>query len=281
MGIPGAGKSRIAAEYARRGYARLNRDELGGSLRDVADALEQQLSSGGRRVVLDNTYLSRAARSYVLDVAGRRGLPVRCIWLDTPLEEAQINLVERMLDRFGVLPDPGRLRAAARREPGLMLPTSQMRTLRDLEQPSLDEGFDAVERVAFVRGPSPRSGAAGVLVAAAALRQGGAGAGLASLDPTAPHLVFDWRPDGSASDFAEVRAEVARLVTGPVEIAVCPHGGGPPSCWCRPPLPGLALEFARRHALDPAALSVVGASSAHRTLARALGARYLDPTASG
>ena len=34
MGIPGAGKSRIADEYVARGYVRLNRDERGGSLRE-------------------------------------------------------------------------------------------------------------------------------------------------------------------------------------------------------------------------------------------------------
>ena len=41
MGIPGAGKSRIAEEYVARGYVRLNRDERGGSLRDIAAALDE------------------------------------------------------------------------------------------------------------------------------------------------------------------------------------------------------------------------------------------------
>ena len=63
MGIPGAGKSRIAEEYVARGYLRLNRDERGGSLRELAAALDEALSAGARRVVLDNTYLTRAARS--------------------------------------------------------------------------------------------------------------------------------------------------------------------------------------------------------------------------
>ena len=104
MGIPGAGKSRVAAEYAERGYERLNRDERGGSLRDLATALDETLAAGTRRVVLDNTYLTRAARSHVIEAAARHGAPVRCIWLDTPLAQAQVNLVERLLDRFGSLP---------------------------------------------------------------------------------------------------------------------------------------------------------------------------------
>ena len=75
-------------------------------MRELADALEEQVASGARRVVLDNTYLTRAARSYVIDAASRQGLPVRCVWLDTPLAQAQVNLVERLLDRVGSLPTP-------------------------------------------------------------------------------------------------------------------------------------------------------------------------------
>jgi histidinol phosphatase-like enzyme len=61
-----------------------------------------------------------------------------------------------------------------------------------------------------------------------------------------------------------------------IETAICPHPGGPPSCWCRPPLPGLALEFARRHNIDPAISVLVGCRPAHRTLAQTLGATYLE-----
>src|SRR5207253_1494126 len=122
MGIPGAGKSRVAEEYVARGYLRLNRDERGGGLREVADALDGELSSGVRRVVLDNTYLTRAARSYVIEAASRHRVPTRCIWLDTPLAQAQVNLVERLLDRFGSLPSPEQLRGPAGREPGMLMP---------------------------------------------------------------------------------------------------------------------------------------------------------------
>ena len=114
MGIPGAGKSRIAEEHVARGYLRLNRDELGGSLRDVAGALDEALAAGARRVVLDNTYLTRAARSHVVEAAGRHGAAARCIWLDTPLAQAQVNLVERLLDRVRLAP---RARCAPRPRP--------------------------------------------------------------------------------------------------------------------------------------------------------------------
>jgi aryl-alcohol dehydrogenase-like predicted oxidoreductase len=257
MGIPGAGKTRIAEDYVARGYVRLNRDERGGTLRELATALDEALAAGTERVVLDNTYLSRASRSYVVEAAARHGAAVRCLWLDTPLAQAQVNLVERILDRFGSLPEPEELKAVARREAGIHAPTSQMRALRELEPPSPDEGFADVEHLPFERAAT--EGRPGVFIAAAALDEWRE----SSIDPGAPKLVFDWRPDG----------EAPRL---PLPVAVCQHPAGPPTCWCRPPLPGLILAFAREHGVDPARSVLVGTSAAHRTLATTLGARYVS-----
>ena len=276
MGIPGAGKSVAADEYAARGYVRLNRDERGGSLRDLAEALDGELSSGARRVVLDNTYLTRAARSHVIETANRHGLPARCVWLDTPLAQAQVNLVERILELFGALPTPDELRRLARRHPGVLAPTSQMRAFRELEPPVADEGFAGVEAVDFARRP-PADGraGAGVFVAAAALSRPGWERALAQGDLHAPHLLFDWSPGGAPEALAPDLARLAAAIDGPAQSVVCPHPGGPPTCWCRPPLPGLPLAFARAHQLDPASSILIGTGPVHRNLAAALGARFI------
>jgi aryl-alcohol dehydrogenase-like predicted oxidoreductase len=275
MGIPGAGKSRVAEEYVSRGYLRLNRDERGGSLRELAHELDEELSSGVRRVILDNTYLTRASRSHVIEAAGRHRVPARCVWLDTPLAQAQVNLVERLLERFGSLPSPEELQALSRREPGLHAPTSQMRALRELEPPSADEGWAGVEQVPFARTPSPRPGKIGVFVAAAALDDPGWEEAVQQGDPQAPHLVFDWRPDAALHALAAEADRVSVRVSGVVESALCSHAAGPPRCWCRPPLPGLLLAFARAHNIDPSRSILVGSRPANRTLAATLGARYI------
>jgi aryl-alcohol dehydrogenase-like predicted oxidoreductase/predicted kinase len=279
MGIPGAGKTRIARDYVARGYERLNRDERGGSLRDVTHALDERLAAGASRVVLDNTYLTRAARSYVLETAARHGSPVTCMWLNTPLAQAQVNLVRRLIERFGTVPGPEELRALARLHEGVMAPTSQMRALRELEPPSLDEGFADVREVAFARVPESQHGGPGVLVAAPALERPGWEAAIAAADPQAPHLVFDWRPDGAPDELDGPVARLRQVVRAPVQGALCPHGAGPPRCWCRPPLPGLALSFAATHRLDPSRSVVVGSGPAHRTLANALGAHHVGVVA--
>jgi predicted kinase len=241
MGIPGAGKSRVAEAFAARGYVRLNRDERGGSLRDLATVLDDELASGARRIVLDNTYLTRSTRSHVVDTAHRYGSSVRCIWCDTPLAQAQVNLVERILERFGSLPAPEELRALARREPGLL-----------------------TER---------RRG--GVFVAAGAVTRPGWDAALAESDPGVPHLVLDWNPAGTADALLAGVDRLSSAVSGVVEGALCPHAAGPPVCWCRPPLPGLPLAFARAHEVDPLRSTLIGTGPAHRTLAATLGCRYI------
>jgi hypothetical protein len=185
-----------------------------------------------------------------------------------------VNLVERLLERFDGLPPPEELRKVARGEPGLHTPTSQMRTLRELEPPSNDEGFASVEQVEFARTPSSR-GKVGVFVAAVALRRPGWDHVLDESDPAASHLVFDWSPDGTPDDLADVVALLAAQVSGHVEGTLCPHPAGPPVCWCRPPLPGLPLAFTRAHDIDPSRSILVGTSPAHRTLATTLGARYV------
>ncbi len=263
--IPGARRPEAARSAARA------------ALRELADALETGLSSGVRRIVLDNTYLTRAARSHVIETAHRYGVAARCVWLDTPLAQAQVNLVERMLAQFGMLPAPGELKQLARRHPGVLAPTSQMRTARELEPPAIDEGFEHVEAIAFVRHPAPDRAPprASAFVAAAALERPGWEQALEQGDRDAPHLLFHWSPGDKPDVLAPYRARLAAAVAGPVDTALCPHPGGPPTCWCRPPLPGLPLAFARAHGADPAASILIGTGPAHRNLAAALGARYI------
>ena len=83
---------------------------------------------------------------------------------------------------------------------------------------------------------------------------------------------------GTATE-AQVQACFARtheLLGVPMEVLYCPHGDGPPSCWCRKPLPGLGAAFIERHALDAPRCTYVGDDPADRALARRLGFLYSD-----
>jgi len=298
--LPGAGKSTLAHALVEQGYLRLNRDEQGGSLADLLPPLERALASGTRRVVLDNTYLTRHSRNAVIETAWRHGLPARCVFLRTSLEDAQLNAVERMLQRHGRLLSPEELKAAAKSDPNTFAPGVQFRHQRELEPPELGEGFSRVDEVAFERrAAAARARGALLFWYDGVLRRSRSGA----RTPACPDdvellpgraqalrraheqglllLGLSWHPEiatGTATP-AQVEACFARtheLLGVPMEALYCPHGDGPPTCWCRKPLPGLGAAFIQRHALDAPRCTYVGDDPADRALARRLGFLYSD-----
>ena len=269
MGIAGAGKSRLAESYVARGYERLNRDTLGGTLRGIAKRLDERLAAGAARVVLDNTYVTRASRADVVRIAHARGVGVRCVLVDTSLADAQVNVVNRMLAKYGELLGPDEMKQRAKKDPNTLAPTALFRMARELEPPAEDEGFSAIETIPFVRaGEEGRS--PGVAIPYELL---GSTTILDELPIETPVLVFAWRPPSDASSKVEALATKSGRV---IDFVSCAHGDGPPVCWCRPPLPGAWLWFASRRNVGRDGSFLVASSSAHRQLAAAVGVRTLD-----
>ena len=284
VGMPAAGKTTLAIDYAARGYLRLNRDERGGSLADLARELRRALAAGVTRVVLDNTYPSRASRAPVIAAARRHGIATRCVVLATPLEQAQANAVARMLEEHGRLLEPAELGRA-----GAIGPSAQFRYRRAFEPPSADEGFGAVDEVAF----APRAASPGAVVRAALIveldglvwRGRPRAVGDVALAPGAAERLAAWSAAGyvvtatawqPAPFDPAIDVRLCDLLGQPISVARCTHPAGPPACWCRKPLPGLALWLARRHRFALAPSVHVGRGAADRGFALRAGVRYLD-----
>ena len=259
MGLQGAGKSSAAEGFVARGYTRLNRDERGGTMRRLHDELEALIASGSLRVVADNTYTTRAQRQSAIEVARRRGARAVGVWLDVSLPDAQHNVILRMLSEHGRLLEPEEMDG---RDPSRLGPLALLRTMRAIEPPGPDEGFASLETVPFVRRPVVGRDRAAMFVMLEAV------AGCALSEPDT--YVIGWSP---GADAAWVRAKEEELG---VSVRCCPHPGGPPRCWCRPPLPGLVLALAEEHGLDLARSTLVGTKAVHAALARAAGVAYRD-----
>ena len=137
MGLPGAGKRTVARQLAADGYTRLNRDEAGGSLTALLPVLDRAILAGTTRLVLDNTYVTRKARGAVIQAAHRRGLPVRCLWVSTSVEDAQVNAVTRIVSRYGGLLGPEEMKTVARKDVAAFPPGVQFRYQRELEPPEI------------------------------------------------------------------------------------------------------------------------------------------------
>ncbi|HJR58350.1 MAG TPA: aldo/keto reductase [Vicinamibacterales bacterium] len=298
MGLPGAGKSTVAREFAARGYLRLNRDETGGMLRDLVPVLDRAIAAGASRIVLDNTYVSRASRAPVIQAAAERGIAVRCIWLSTSLADAQRNAASRIVERYGRLPDPGELAVRRKRDVAAFLPATQFRCQRELEPPELAEGFVQVDVVPFERRiDSTCANRAiiiwcdGILIQSRSEQRVPTGVDDIAVDANRATtlreyagqgfrlLALSWQPEiaegkRTAADAEAVFVRMNELLGLAIEVEYCPHGGGPPRCWCRKPLPGLGVLLIHRHQLDPAACIYVGDGPQDEGFARRFGFQY-------
>jgi aryl-alcohol dehydrogenase-like predicted oxidoreductase len=281
MGVPGAGKSTAARAFVDEGYARLNRDDAGGSLRSLLPDLQRLVEEGRTRIVLDNTYMSRASRARVVQAANALGLPVRCVWLNTSVEDAQVNAVSRIIANHGRLLGPEEMKQAVKRDISAFGPTVQFRHQRELEPPDPAEGFSRIDVVAFERTRDATMTNRALIVwcdefladQGAVLRR--------YRDEGWLLLGLAWRPeiDEQRLTREQVDAEFAQLqerLGVSIEILYCPHAAGPPKCWCRKPLPGLGVVFIQRHRLDPSRCVYVGSAPQDPGFARRLGFQYRD-----
>jgi aryl-alcohol dehydrogenase-like predicted oxidoreductase len=278
MGLPAAGKTTLTETLVADGYRRLNRDEAGGSLSSLIPELQRALSNGANRIVLDNTYTTRKSRAPVIQAAADFGVPVRCRWLTTSLDDAQVNAVTRLVTKYGTLPDEPGLAALRKRDVNVFPPTVLFRYLRELEPPDPSEGFAAIEQVPFQRRIASEFVNRAAIVwcddpdalvsLASALR--------AQLESGRRLFALSWQPaiaEGTRS-VAEIEAMFAAVKARlgmPIEFAFCPHGAGPPTCWCRKPLPGLGVLLIHRFRLDPAQCVYIGDSRQDPGFARKLG----------
>lgn len=304
MGIQGAGKSESVSSYEEAGYARLNRDLIGGSLKDLIPRLRQLLASGQTRVILDNTYPSRESRAPVIAAAYQYGVPARCVFLQTPMAEARINVVLRMLAKYGLPLGPEEMKAYGKADPNLPPPQALARWMASFEPPTTNEGFSAVDVVPFVRRHNADHTRKGLLLDVdGTIRTTRSGEFYprhpddVELLPGRHEVLREWVDSGYDLFFVSNQSGVAsgrvalpavqaafmrtaQLLELPVtEIAYCPHPSRPVSCFCRKPMPGLGVYLAERHGLDMSELIMVGDMDSDREFASGLGIRYVDADA--
>lgn len=281
MGLPGAGKSTAARAFVDDGYARLNRDEAGGSLRGLLPDFKRLVEEGHSRIVLDNTYMSRASRARVVQAATAVGLPVRCVWIATTVEDAQVNAVSRIIANHGRLLGPDEMKEAVKRDISAFAPSVQFRHQRELEPPDPAEGFSRIDVVPFERKHDTAMTNRAVIVwvdeslverGAVLRRYHDAGwllLGIAWCPQVADKTMT---AEEVESGFASMRQQLGVSM----ETLYCPHAAGPPKCWCRKPLPGLGVVLIQRHQLDPSRCIYVGAGPQDPAFARRLGFQYRE-----
>ncbi len=301
MGIQGAGKTSQVDAYLSAGYARLNRDDLGGKLEDLIPELRQLLASGARRVVLDNTYPTRISRAGVISAAHDVKLPVRCRYLATSAADARFNVALRIWQRYGRMLGPDEMKELAKTDSNLPPPIAMQKWLDCFEPPALDEGFSAVDEIPFVRRPDTSLTAKGLLLDVdGTLRKTKSGelyprqVDDIEVLPRRREVLESWIARGYQLFLVSNQSGVAsghltresadacfartvELLGVPVTATVyCPHPAFPAGCFCRKPMPGLGIQLIQTYKLDPNQLVMVGDMDSDEAFARSIGATYYD-----
>lgn len=289
-GPPAAGKTSRVGTFVDRGYTRLNRDLIGGSLAGLIPLLKEGLAGGQRRWVLDNTYGTRTSRAAVVEAARAHQVPVRVMMVATPRGEALYNACRRMMQRYGRLLEPGEQLVE-----NDIPPQAIHRYFQTAEPPAPEEGV-TVETVPFVRG---RTGTRRALFLDldGTIRHTRSGAPFprhpddVELLPRRREVLARYHAEGwlllgvsnqsgiargdvSPADVADCVARTIELLDLPLEVRWCPHPAGEIRCWCRKPMPGLGVAWIEARDVDREQSRMVGDMDSDRVFAENLGVPF-------
>lgn len=300
MGYNAAGKSTLVKEFTDQGYHRINRDLMGGTIEGQAKAAAEAVSNGQPKVVLDNTYPTKESRASLIAAAKKLGVPVRCVWLQTSFEDAQLNACLRMMQRCGRILMPEDFKTGPwKNDPNLFPPVALFNYKKHFEKPTIAEGFSAVEPKPFVRQwPAGHVNKAILLDYDNTLRRS-TGPKEWPECPTEVELLpgraevlkryqkQGYRLLGASNQSACAKGldiKVAQacydrtneLLDLDIEVMFCPHKIPPVTCYCRKPHTGIAARWICEYKLDPAQCIMVGDQTSDKTFAMRAGFQYSD-----
>lgn len=298
MGPPAAGKTSRVDAYVARGYRRLNRDTVGGSIADLHREMARLADEDERAFVLDNTYPTREARRSALEIADRFGLQTLGIHLDVPVGEALMNACFRMMERHGRILSPNEIQSLSKHDPNMLPPAAIYHFYNQWQAPTLAEGFDRLETVAFIRRKSADQVQRALLLDIdGTLRKTRSGAPFphepddVEILPGRKELLDRYADDGwkllgisnqSGIGKGQVTDEQVRrcferteeLLGHDLDILYSPHPATSAGVWSRKPMPGMVVEHIVRHRLDRDRCLVVGDLDSDRELAELCGIEF-------
>ena len=297
MGFPASGKSSLSMSYVDKGYVHLSRDKAGGTLCGLIPQLARALENKAS-VVLDNTHIDHFARGPFIETARKAGVPIRCEWMATKIEDCSINALHRMWDRYGKLflhPEDFK---EVKKDPNMFPITVLFKFKKDFEKPMKEEGFTSVKKFKFERHPSKDTGRAIIFDYDDTLRTT-EGKFKFPTDPSEIRIMPErkrrfkkLREQGhlllgvsnqsgiARGQVTEAQAEACFKATNAmlgadIEYHYCPHNV-PPVCSCRKPASALGILLIRKHKLNPAFCIFVGDQTTDRTFSKRLGFEYWD-----
>ena len=296
VGPAATGKSSVAKPFIADGYVRVNRDTLGGSYEGLMNEYCRVLSED-KNIVLDNTHLTPDKRDSFIEMAHGAGAEIHCHVMTTPIEEAQVNAVLRLISK-GIYP-MDTVAISESKDPNVFPPNVLFAHYKQFVKPTTAERFDSIVDERFVRRQDPsRHRHAFIFDYDGTLRVTRSGDKY-PLDPSdieiLPRraeilkdlargnlLLGASNQSGVAKGKPTVEQAIAcfertnDLLGVDIEYLFCPHPAGPPVCWCRKPVPGMGIIFMEKYELNPATTTYIGDMKTDETFAKRCGMRYMN-----
>lgn len=293
VGYPASGKSTEAQKYIDRGYYNLNRDKLGGSLKDINKRLEELIVTGTTKFVLDNTYPTKASRKPIIELGQKYGLRVVCLHETTSIENSQFNAALRIIKQEGRLLNPDEITKST--NPKVIPAAAIFNYRRKFQKPEESEGFDEIKKVRFKRKIDDTYVNRAIFFDYDSIRETKSGRKYPIdkndivIKPGRQAALSDWKAKGyklfgisnqsgiGKEMFTELDATALFEYTNELLDNIvdgykfCPHDSYPIQCHCKKPMPGIGVEFIEKYKLDPADCYMIVGETADNTFAKRCG----------
>jgi len=298
-GYPASGKSTEADKFIKQDYVYLNRDTQGGTIAGLLPELKKMLAAGSN-VVLDNLFPTPEVRKPFVDAAKAAGATVRCLVMDTKIEDAQINALHRMYQRHKkFFFAPNDLKGV--KDPNMFPVAVLFKYRKEYKTPSTAEGFDKIETVKFTRRAMPGYNNRALILDYDDNLRRTTGKEKYPIHPSEVQLLFDkekmvkkireytdigYLPLGVSNqsgvdkgilthdDAVACFERTNELLGIKIDYVFCPHQSAPPVCYCRKPQSGNGVFLIEKYKLDPFQCVFVGDQTTDKSFAQRLGFKF-------
>lgn len=295
VGCMASGKTSVAQEFLDKGYVHLNRDSIGGPLDKLIPLLDEELNKKSN-ILLDNTFGTIKSRRLFIETCQKHDVGIRCLHLDTSVEDAQFNAACRMIERYGKLLSLPEIKKS--KDPNIFPISALFAYHKKFEEPTLSEGFSTVEKIKFVRRVDPiNCNKALILDFDGTLRKTKSGKNYplepedVEVFPGRTEILQAYKDDGyvllgvsnqSGIEKGKLSNGAAKacfdktnqLLKHEIDYVYCPHGSFPISCYCRKPLTGWAAYFIEKYKLNASQCIFVGDLKTDETFAKRSGFQF-------
>lgn len=296
VGFPGSGKSSYVKKYIDQGYVNFNRDKLGGNLEGIATKVDEFLKNNKSDIVVDNTYCSIDSRKSIIEVGKKHKMDVICEWLTTSLEETQINVCRRLINK-GFKCDITLEEIKKAKDPNVFPPHILFSYRKSFEKPTLHEGFTMVNEIPFVRiWGSEYINKALILDYDGTLRESTGkfawpiNVSDVKILPNRIETLNKYKENGYLLLGASNQSCISKGLNESIAVACfeetnrqlglsidymyCKHKIPPISCYCRKPHAGMGVTFIEKYKLNPTECIMVGDQTTDKTFAERCGFQF-------